>query len=203
MFWGTVFLSALLSWSCHLEDFNLDKLADANDIKPVAYAPAAYGTYKVGDILFTNYADDDTVKVPELDLDPIIYDKTGVTFSSPAIDSVYMVVHFTNGTPMKMQVLFKFIDLNSGTAYGKIFNSGVMQAGKMDATGKVIESVTTRVEFPMNSSDLNNFNQANGIEFEVKLFQPDSGSVVYKNLRESLFKVQISFRAPVSLWKLK
>jgi hypothetical protein len=163
----------------------------------------AYGTYKVGDILTTNYADHDTIKDPVINLDPIIYNKTGVTFSNPAIDSVYMVVRFTNGTPMKMQVLFKFIDLNTGSAYGKTFDSGVMQPGKMDATGKVIESVTTRVEFPMDSNDLNNFNQANGIEFVVMLFQPDIGFVIVKNLKESLFKVQISFRAPVSLWKLK
>jgi hypothetical protein len=201
-FLGILVLPAVLSWSCHLEDFNLDKLATPTDIKPMVYAPLAYGKYRVGDVLTTSYADNDTIKDPEIDLDPIIYDKTGVSLINNAIDSVYLIVNLTNGTPMKMQVLFKFIDLNSGAVYGKTFDSGIMQAGKMDAAGRVIEPVTTRVEFPMDSNDLNNISSANGMEFNVKLFQPDNGVVIVKNLKESLFGVQISFRAPLSLWKL-
>jgi hypothetical protein len=199
---GILVLSVVLFWSCHLEDFNLDKLATPKDIKPMVYAPLAYGNYKVGDILTTPYADNDTITDPVTVLDPIMYDKTGVSLVNDAIDSLYLMVNFTNGTPMKMQILFKFIDLNSGAVYGKTYDSGIMQSGKVDAAGRVIESVTTRVEFPMDSNDLNNISSANGLEFNVRLFQPDNGVVIVKNLKESLFDVQLSFRAPLSLWKL-
>lgn len=199
----TIFISVFLFWSCHLEDFNFDKLSTAKDIRPMVYAPLAYGTYKVGDYLTTGYSDNDTITDSETDLDPIIYDKTGITFTSNAIDSVYLIVNFTNGTPMKIEFQFEFTDLNSGSVYGKTFDSGVIQEGKTDATGNVIEPVAARIEFPMDSNDLNNATLANGMEFIVKLFQPDSGSVIVKNLKESLISVQISFRAPISLWKLK
>jgi hypothetical protein len=112
------------------------------------------------------------------------------------------MVAFTNGTPMKAQLQFSFIDINSGTSYGKTFDSGIMAAGKMDATGKVVEPVTTRREFPMNSTDLNNASIADGLRYTLKLFQPDNGSVIVNNLKESLYKVQISFRAPLNLSKL-
>lgn len=202
MFGSTVVFTAILFFSCHLEDFNMDKLAVAKDIRPVFYAPLAYGSYKIGDHLTTPYLDNDTVKVTEIDIDRITYDKSGVSFKSNAIDSVYLVVNFTNGTPMKMQFLFDFINTGTGVVYGKIFDSGVMDAGKMDATGKVIQPASTRIEFLMDSNDLNNITLANGMEFNVKLFLPDSGSVIVKNLKASLLKVEIAIRAPVSYWKL-
>jgi hypothetical protein len=197
-----IILTAILSWSCHLEDFNLKKLAVANDIKPIVYAPLAYGTYKVGDRLTSPMTDTDTIKVTEIDLNPISYDKTAVSFSSTAIDSAYLVVNFTNGTPMKMQFQFDFFDQSTSTVNGQIFDSGIMESGMMDATGKVTQSVTTRREFPMDSNDLDNITMSDGMQFKVKLFQPDKGPVTGKNLKESLFTVQISVRAPVSLWKL-
>lgn len=202
MFGVMVSLTAILSWSCHLEDFNLDKRAVANDIKPVVYVPLAYGTYTIGDQITLPLPNTDTIKVNEIDLNPLIYDKSGVSFSLMGIDSVYLVVNYTNGTPMKMQVQFDFINQSAGTIYGKIFDSGLMPSGKMDATGKVIESVTTKVIFPMNSNDLDNMTMADGIEYTVKLFQPDSGSVIVKHLKESQFKIQISVKAPVTLSKL-
>jgi hypothetical protein len=202
MFVVMISLTAILSWSCHLGDFNLDKLAPANDIKPVVYLPLAYGTYTVGNQLTTALANTDTIKVNEIDLNPMIYDKTGVSFSMNAIDSVYLVVNFTNGTPMKMRVQFDFIDKSTSAVYGKIFDSGLMPSGKMDATGKVIESVSTKVVFPMDSNDMNNMTLADGIQYTVKLFQPDSGSVIVKHLSESQFQIQISVKAPVSLSKL-
>ncbi len=199
---GTIIVVALVFCSCHLQDFNFNKLAEPNDIKPMVFAPLAYGTYKVDDYLTLVYTDNDTIKDPEIDLDPIIYDKTDVTFNSPAIDSVYLIAHFTNGTPMKMQFQIRFIDLNSGSTLGKTYDSGIIQAGKMDAAGNVTQSVVTRVEFPMDSKDLNNVSSANGIEFIIKLFQPDTGIVIVRNLKKSLFDVQLSFRAPLSLTKL-
>lgn len=202
LFSGVIFISVLLCWSCHLEDFNLNKLAEPNDIKPVVYAPLAYGSYLVGDQYSTILSDNDTITVPEIDLDPVTHNKANVTFTSQAIDSVYLMVAFTNGTPMKVQLQFSFIDINSGTIYGKTFDSGMMAAGKMDATGKVVEPVTTRREFPMNSTDLNNASLADGLRYTLKLFQPDNGSVIVKNLKASLYKVQISFRAPINLSRL-
>jgi hypothetical protein len=97
---------------------------------------------------------------------------------------------------MKMQVLVDFIDQATGTSVGQTFDSKVMPAGKMDPTGKVVQSVSTKVEFKMDSNDLDNVTIADGIKFTVKLFQPDTGAVIVKNLKASLINVQISVRAP-------
>lgn len=199
---GTIFISVLLFWSCHLDDFNLEKLARADDIKPVVYAPLAYGSYLVGDLYYTSLDDNDTITDTETDLEPVTHNKANVSFTSNAIDSVYLMIAFNNGTPMKVQFQFSLIDINTGSVYGKTYDSGVMEAGKTDATGKVIEPVITRLEFPMNSTDLNNASLADGLRYTVKLFKPDSGVVTVKNLKESLYKVQIAFRAPLNLAKL-
>ncbi len=199
---GTIILSALLSWSCHLDDFNLDKLARVDDVKPIVYVPLAYGSYLVGDQYSTLLGDNDTITDSEIDLDPVIHNKTNVTFTSNAIDSLYLMVAFTNGTPMKVQFQFSFIDINSGTVYGKTYDSGVMAAGKTDATGKVVEPIITRIEFPMDSTDLNDASLADGIKFVVKLYQPDTGVVIVKNLKESIYKVEIAFRAALNLGRL-
>jgi hypothetical protein len=84
-FGGAVILTAILSWSCHLGDFNLDKLAKV-DIKPVFYIPLAYGGYTVGNFVNTPLLNNDTIKA-EIDLNPIIYDKTGVSVSIQGLDS--------------------------------------------------------------------------------------------------------------------
>ena len=41
--------AAIMLFSCNLDDFNLNKLADPIDIVPDVYAPLAYGTFKVKD----------------------------------------------------------------------------------------------------------------------------------------------------------
>jgi hypothetical protein len=194
MFGGAIILTAIFSWSCHLGDFDLNKLAKV-DIKPVFYIPLAYGGYTVGNFVNIPQTNTDTI-VGEIDLNPIIYDKTGVSVNIKGLDSVYLEVNFTNGTPMKMQVLFDFIDKATGTAISKVYDSGLMPAGTMDPTGKVVQSVSTKVEFPMDSTDLDNITTADGIEFTIKLFQPDTGAVIVKNLKTSLINVQISVRAP-------
>lgn len=195
MFGGTIILTAILSWSCHLGDFDLNKLAKV-DIKPVFYIPLAYGGYTVGYFLNTPLLNFDTIKVAEIDLIPIIYDKTGVSVSYKGLDSVYLEVNFTNGTPMEMQVTFDFIDKATGTVISQVFDTKLMPAGIMDATGKVVQPVSTSREFPMDSKDLDNITTADGIEFNVTLFQPDTGAVIVKNLKASLINVQISVRAP-------
>ena len=196
MFGGAIIIMTILSWSCHLGDFNLDKLAKPTDIVPVFYFPLAYGGYTVGNFVNVPFPNTDTIKIAEIDLNPIIYDKTGVTVSYKGLDSVYLEVNFTNGTPMKMRVQFDFIDQATGSVISKIYDSGLMPAGIMDATGKVVQSVSTKVEFPMDYTDLDGVTIADRIEFTVKLFQPDTGAVIVKNLKASLFNVQMSVRAP-------
>jgi len=198
----TVIFTAIFSWSCHLEDFNLSKLAKANDIKPEVFAPLAYGTYTVGDHLTTPLLDTDTIKANETDLDLMIQDKTGVSLSSSAVDSAYLVVTYTNSTPMRMNVSFDFINLATGAVISKKYDSGLIESGNTDATGKVTQPVTTRIEFGMDSIDMKDITTADGIEYTVKLFLPAGGTVIVKNLKESQFKLQISLRAIVTLGKL-
>jgi hypothetical protein len=190
---------AVLLFSCNLDDFNLDKLTDPEDLNPKVYAPLAYGSYKVDDFVNISLPDNAPVTDPVVTLDPVVYDLTGTSIRSSAVDSVYLLVTLTNGTPMKLRYKFSFIDQQSGYVYGKIYDSGLIDAGKTDATGKVTEPTIAKKEFKLGPTDLDNIEAANAMKLSVELEQPDTGTVLVKNLKESGFKVQISFYAPVKV----
>ncbi len=193
------FLLIFLLCSCHLEDFNLDKLSVTS--KPTIYAPLAYGTFKVKDYLPYVGADDQAVYYPEIELTQFNWNKGEVTFNSDAIDSTYLVVTFTNGTPMKMQVQFSFFNYSTGTVSGQTYDSGVLPSGTVDASGKVTQSSVTTMKYLLNSNDLQVIKTTDGVRCIVML--KDSGSpVIWKNLKESEFKIQINFKANVLLGKL-
>lgn len=200
---GTLLTSiAVILFSCNLDDFDLDKLADPDDLTPKIYAPLAYGSYKVDDFVNISLPDNAPVTDPVVQLDPVVYDYTGTSIRTSAVDSVYLMVTLTNGTPMKLRYKFSFIDKQSGYVYGKIYDSGLIDAGKTDATGKVTEPTIAKKEYRLGPVDLDNIESANAMKLTVELEQPDSGTVIVKNLEESGFKVQISFYSPVKVSKL-
>ncbi len=195
-------LLAVLFHACNLEDFDFDKLTDPDDLKPVVFAPLAYGTYSVNDLVTIPLPDTDPVTAPVLELDSIVYSLDGTTFRNAAVDSVYLIINLTNGTPMKFHYQFAFADSISGAILGQTFDSGVIQPGKTDATGTVTEPFATQNIFKLGADDLDNLDAADQFVLYTELEQPDSGTVTVKNLKDSEFKVQISFYAPVNLAKL-
>lgn len=193
------FLLIFLFNSCHLEDFNLDKLSVTS--KPTIYAPLAYGTFNVKDYLPFLGADDQVVYYPEIELTQLKWDKGETSFNSDAIDSTYLVVNYTNGTPMKMQVQFSFMNYSTGTVSGRTFDSGVIAAGTADASGKVTQPSFAAIKYLLDRNDLQIIETTDGVRCIVKLI--DSGTpVTVRNLKESQIKIQINFKTNVLLGKL-
>ncbi|MCX6236839.1 MAG: hypothetical protein NTY07_04635, partial [Bacteroidia bacterium] len=108
------FFSAIMLFSCNLEDFNLKKLTNKEDIIPDVFAPLAYGTFKVSDLVTAAIPDGFPIPAAGMRLDSITLSKTGTSFRSAAIDSVYLITHFTNNTPCDMEFDLSFIDISTG-----------------------------------------------------------------------------------------
>lgn len=193
------FLLIILLSSCHLEDFNLDKLSVTS--KPTIYGPLAYGTFKVKDYLPYVGADDQVVFYPEIELTPQSWNRGEASFNSDAMDSTYLVVTYTNGTPMKMQVQFSFTNYSTGAVSGSTYDSGIILPGTADASGKVTQPTITAKEYYLNSNDLQTIKATDGVKCIIKLIQTGN-PVLVKNLKESEFKVQLNLKTNVLLGKL-
>jgi hypothetical protein len=185
-------IAAILLFSCNLEDFNLKKLTNKEDIIPDVYAPLAYGTFKVSNLV-TSPGPGDNLQIPlgGWTLNPIILSKTGTSFRNAAIDSVYVITHFTNNTPCDMSFDFSLIDKN-GLTIGKVFSSGVIPAGLVDA----------RIQFDFGPLDQDNMANATDIKLSIKIASPAGSSIIYKAAKNTEFTINFSFYAPVNLRKL-
>lgn len=185
-----LFSAALMMFSCNLEDFNLNKLSKTNDIVPDVFAPFAYGTFKVSDLVPTP-APPDNAQIPTIgiNLDPVIISKLGTSFSSAAIDSVYLITHFTNDTPCDVEFELSFVTA-SGIQIGKSFPSGIIAAGAKDFRIPL---------FGLSPVDQNNLEQATDIKLSFKLLPPTTGNITYGAVKSKQFSVKISFYAPVNL----
>ena len=187
-----LFFAAIMLFSCHLEDFNLNKLSKTNDIVPEVFAPLAYGTFKISDLAPVPVPPGNTpIPVGGIDLTSILLNKTGTTFSSTAIDSVYLITHFTNGTPCDMEFELSFVDA-LGNQIGKSFPSGKIAAGVKDFPILPL--------FGLGPVDQNDLQQATDIKLSFRIFSPNAASpVLYSDVMSKLFTVKISFYAPVRL----
>lgn len=186
-----LFSAALMMFSCNLEDFNLNKLSKTNDIVPDVFAPLAYGIFKVSDLAPVP-APLDNAQIPAfgINLDPLIISKLGTTFSSAAIDSVYLITHFTNETPCDVEFELSFVTA-SGIQIGKSFPSEKIAAGAKDFPILPL--------FGLGLADQNNLEQATDIKLSFKLLPPTTVNITYGAVKSKQFSVKISFYAPVNL----
>lgn len=184
-------VAAILLFSCNLEDFNLKKLTNKEDIIPDIYAPLAYGTFKVSDLV-TSPGPGDNSQIPlgGWTLNPIILSKTGTSFRNAAVDSVYLITHFTNNTPCEMSFDFSFIDA-TGLTIGNTFSS-VIPAGAPDF----------RIQFDFGPLDQDNLGNATDLKLSINLASPTGKSIFYKDAKNKQFTINLSFYAPVNLRKL-
>lgn len=190
---GFVLLFAsIILFSCHLEDFNLNKLADPVDIIPDVYAPLAYGTFTVHNIIPDPTTPDLTlIPVNGLDL-PLVVSKSGTSFSSAAIDSIYLITHFSNNTPCKMEFELSFLSSPTGPSIGKIFSSGIIPANTKDFEVP---------PFELSKTDQDNLQASTFVKLNFKLY-PSSAASTYGDIKSASFSFKISFHAPVNLQKL-
>ena len=185
-----LFFASIMLFSCHLEDFNLNKLSKTNEIVPEVFAPLAYGTFKISDLAPVP-APSDNAQIPAggMDLMPILLNKTGTSFSSTAIDSVYLITHFTNGTPCDMEFGLSFVNA-TGVRLGQPFPTVNIPAG----------AINQKIQFRLGPIDQNYLEQATDIKLSFRIFSPIAASpVLYSAVRSKLFTVKISFYAPVRL----
>lgn len=183
---------AILLFSCNLEDFNLKKLTNKEDIIPKVYAPLAYGTFKVSDLVTSPPNDNSSIPAgPGLDLNSIILSKIGTSFRNAAIDSVYLITHFTNNTLCDMSFDFSFIDA-TGLTIGKTFSSGVIPSDTIDF----------KIQFDLGPTDQDNLQSATDIKLSIKIASPAGKSILYKDAKNKSFTINLSFYAPVNLRKL-
>ena len=179
-------------FSCNLDDFKLNELAKPVDIVPEVYAPIAYGTFRVKDLLTVPIPDATPIPTAGLSLDPFTMGKTGLAFSTVAIDSVYLQNHFTNDTPVNMSFAYNFYDGATGLPIGKTFASGVIPPGVKD----------TLVTFNLGRADQNNLLQASNIILRFKLSNTGATPLIYSKVKNTYFTIKIAFYSPVHVWKL-
>ena len=183
---------AAMLFSCNLDDFKLNELAKPVDIVPVVYAPIAYGTFRVKDLLTVPIPDATPIPTGGLSLDPFIMGKTGVTFNSIAIDSVYLQNHFTNDTPINMEFSYNFYDGTTGLPIGQTFASGIIPPGVKD----------TLIQFNLGRSDQDNLLSASNIILRFRPSNVGNTSILYGKVKNTYFSIKIAFYAPVHIWKL-
>ena len=185
-----LFLTAILLISCGLDDFNLKKLANPTDIVPLVYAPLAYGTFKVDDLLVPPPADNNPIPPGGLTLNPVLLNKMGTSFRTSAIDSVYLVTHFTNETPANIQ--FELLFFNRGVPVGNRFPPGKILAGAKDFP----------VKFNLGTDDQINLQNSTDISLNFTLLSPSPGApILYGAVKGKSFTVKIGFYAPVHLFR--
>jgi len=189
-----LFFAVSIIFSCNFDDFNLKKLANPDDIIPDIFAPLAYGTFIVKDLVTAgSLADNFSIPASGLELDSVILNKKGTTFTSSAIDSVYLITHLTNNTPVDIEFNMSFADTLTGISFGKVFMSGKIPPGAIDQ----------KIQFPLGIADQEDLKKASDIILVFKISSPDvANPVIYKVLNNTTFAVKISFYAPLNLRKL-
>ena len=186
------YIVAILLVSCNLKDFNLNKVVSPKDIVPVLAAPLAYGTYKVSDLAPTTPPIPDNSPIPSsgLSLNSLVL-KTGIIFKSTAIDSIYLIVHVTNGTPCDMTFGLNFVNV-SGTPFFQLSSSENIPTGAKDK----------EIKFGLGPSDQDRVQNATSIQLDFKLLPPNPGPITYGVIKSDSVTIKISFQAPVNLWRL-
>lgn len=179
--------------SCNLEDFNLDKLSDQQDMVATIFAPLGYGTFEIEDLVTVSLPDNFPVPSDSLALKPILMNKEGTTFRNEAIDSVYLVSVINNDTPVEMDYDLNFISASTGLPIGKTFHSGTIPAGAKNF----------RVQFDLGPVDQDNLMDSSDIKISANLASPDNAvQLLYKAVKNTFFTIKISFYAPANLWEI-
>ena len=183
---------ATMFFSCNLDDFKLNELAKPVDIVPEVYAPIAYGTFRVKDMLVVPIPDTTPIPAGGLSLTPFIMGKTGINLYSIAVDSVYLQNHFTNDTPINMEFAYSFYDGTTGLPLGKTFSSGIIPPGVKD----------TLIQFKLGRVDQDNLLQASNIILTFRPSNVGTTSTLFGKVKNTYFSIKIAFYAPVHVWKL-
>jgi hypothetical protein len=187
-----IFISAMILYSCNTDDFDFSKLASPDDITPYISAPLAYGTFKVDDLNPGTYVPATPIPVAGLNLDSVMLNKTGISFRSSAIDTIYLITRLTNNTAAVIEYSICFVDRSTGNQIGAGSIPAMVPPGAIDQ----------EIKFTLGPADQDNLQIATDLKLSFKLLPPATGNITYNVVRSKSISVKISFYAPVNLWRL-
>jgi hypothetical protein len=189
-----LFMLAVSLVSCNLEDFNLNKLAKPTDVIPDIFAPLAYGSFKIKDLVAAPEPNDNSqVPAGGITLEPILLNRSGTTFRSDAMDSVYLVIHFTNNTPVDIEFTINFSNGTAGSQIGKSFVSENIPPG----------AINQKIIFGLGPQDQDNLQIAKSFNLSFRITSPDATNPeTYGVIKNTSFTTQLYFYAPINLGKL-
>jgi hypothetical protein len=186
---------------CEQEYFDLSIYTDPKSLKPLVYLPVSLGDYVVND--FTNIPESGNTPVltQQIKLDSIKYELSGSDFSSATIDSLYMVIKTTNGTPMQLQyeLLFEVLDPESRKV---VLHSQLLPGGTLDAAGHVTAAARDSTTFALSNPEYKIVSAAKRYTLLLTLTQPKTGTVLADELKSGKVSVKVAYRAHINFLKL-
>lgn len=179
---------------CDLVRLDLSKVKKLDNLTPTIFLPISSGDYLISDYTSIPETGNTPISIPQLTLNPIVYDLTGLDYNIDAVDSFFVVLKTTNACPMQLQYSLTF--------NGVKLNSTVLSGGTLDALGHVTSPSERTTEFLLNNDEFRKFNQATSLTLSVILSQPKTGTVIANDLKSGKISVRISFRASLNILKL-
>jgi hypothetical protein len=179
---------------CDLVRLDLSKFKKLDNLTPTIVLPISSGDYLISDYISIPETGNTLISTPQLTLNPIVYDLTGLDYNIDAVDSFFVVLKTTNACPMQLQYSLTF--------NGITLNSTVLSGGTLDALGHVTTPSERTTEFLLTNDEYRKFNQATSLTLSVILSQPKTGPVIANDLKSGKISVRISFRASLNILKL-
>lgn len=194
----SLFIVAVVVWSCNLSDFQLDRLVQPDGLSPVVYRPFATGTYNVKDYAVFPGAGNAPVTLDSISFRQINYPFNGMTLNTKGTDSMVVIVKTVNETPMKYSYSLSF----SGTTLRSSSIRKYLTPAVINAQGDVMETVSDSLEFRLTPKDVINLGTTGQVDLQITLYQPDKGTVIASVLKASRISFRIGFRAPLNLFDI-
>lgn len=195
-----IFIVFLIS-SCEQEYFDLTLYTAADNLTPTVYLPISSGDYQIKDYTSIPENGNSPVNTPQIKLDSIKYDLTGLEFNTAAIDTLFMVVRSSNTSPMQYQysLIFEVLDAESSKVELK---SNILPGGMLDGAGHVTAASKDSTTFILNNPAYQIVSKAKRYTLLITLIQPNTGVVIANELKNGKIGIKIAYRAPVDILKL-
>jgi hypothetical protein len=127
-----IFIASIIFSSCTFDAFDYSRLAKPDDLIPYISAPLAYGTFKVDDLNPGTYTAATPITSAGLSLDSVMLNKTGISFRSSSIDTVYLITRITNNTSADIEYTISLVNRSTGIQLGASSVPAKVPAGATD-----------------------------------------------------------------------
>lgn len=145
----------------------------------------------------------------DLEVDvPVAFSSTGVlmtdtmAFDGKNLDnliSAELNIKTNNGIPLGVDIELNFIDSLKGTVYGPPVKSIVLDAAKVDDTGKVTGSTIANHSVILSDTQLVQYRQANAIQVKATVYSPEKGTKPARLNVSNEVSINVGLKAKVDL----